>query len=232
MVAADKTKAVDFKSYPFINKECVNQENYASNGTRTYTRAEQSATDSKGKIVTASYSVNPTTVVKTPLYKDFATTQGPSSDLAKSTVGNLPVLGQYQGTFDAQSIDAIDVNGAVTPGNKNDRLQLNNFLKIWNDAELNTMYGSNTPRTGSPRWVSTGIDGVNIDKTTGKQCTAESKRENCFYYGGKCTAVNGQMAVRSKITLYDGIIDSQNLNLIKLTLYQLVEIKMKKEFLK
>ena len=203
-------KTAGFNSNPYIDKQCVYQEDVATNGTKTYTRsAGVKSYDTKGGITNATYGVNATTTLNTPLYKNFNTAKGTPADLAKSALGDLPVLGlTANGGYDAQSLAAVDLNGTAQAGQKNDRIQLSNHLSLYNANELATMYGTNTVRSGAPRFISTGRDGLNIDQTTGNPCTPTSNQNNCIYKGGRCTAANGQFAVRSKLTLADGVIDA------------------------
>ncbi|MBC7406539.1 MAG: hypothetical protein H7230_03670 [Candidatus Parcubacteria bacterium] len=203
-------KTVGFNSNPYIDKQCVYQEDFATNGAKNYTRtAAVKSYDTKGKITDANYTVNSSTTVNAPLYKNFNTAKGAPADLAKATLGDLPVLGlSANGGFDAQSLAAVDLNGTAQAGQKSDRIQLANHLNIYNASELATMYGTNTVRSGAPRFVSTGRDGLNTDATTGAICTPQSNPNNCIYNGGRCSTANGQFAVRTKLTLQDGVIDA------------------------
>jgi hypothetical protein len=205
-IKANPTSTAKFSSAPFIDKQCVKQNSFATNGTITLNRAAPSGYDTLGKITKADYTVNPLTVIKTPTYQEFNTAKGTPANTAKATLGNLPVLGQTAlGGFEAQSLNAIDLNNNIIKGQNNDRIQLQNHLNVYNAAELATMYGTGTVRTGAPRWVYTGRDGV-LKTVDGTVC--KTTVEGCYYEGAKCTAVNGQMAIRTKLTLPDGVVDA------------------------
>jgi hypothetical protein len=188
-------KLSELNSNPFDTVGCVTQENFIKNGERQYTRAAAATgpnyNDKKGKIINASYTTG-SAVTTAPTYSQFNSTSGPVVNKVKAVLGDLPVLGQFNNAgYKAQALDVVDLNGNVIPGANQDRLQLNDFLKVWSENELSTMYSSQTTRTGAPRLVYTDRDQLDPNKKN-------------VYQGGPCTAANGIMSPRAYWTVPTG----------------------------